>query len=325
MKKINFQKEAKKALLIEAEELFNFLNSKSFQVNNFCELIYRCKGKVFLTGVGKSGHIANKVAATLSSTGTPSFYIHPAEALHGDVGMVQKQDLIIAFSKSGESSEIVDLIPAIKNLKVKLLSITENKLSTIGKASDCHIEVKVKKEACPNGLAPTSSTTVTLALGDAIAVALLKARKFSEKDFARSHPGGKLGRRLMLKASDIMTKINDAPLVDQSESIRNVLIKISKKKQGFALVKANQSRNSKILGIFSDGDLRRSLEKRIDIDKMAIKDVMTRSFKTISTDSLAVDAAKYMQENKIYNLVVTEKSSIVGFLTMHQILESNVL
>ena len=325
MKKINFQKEAKKALLIELNELKSFIESKSFKVNQFCEYIFKCKGKIFLTGVGKSGHIANKIAATLSSTGTPSFYIHPAEALHGDVGMIQKKDLLIAISKSGESKEIVELLPAIKNLKIKLLSITENSSSSIGSVSDSHIEVKVTKEACPNGLAPTSSTTVTLALGDSIAVALLKAREFSKKDFAKSHPGGKLGRKLTLKISDVMTELKDAPLVNRDLSIRKVLIEISKKKQGFALIKSQEDKRSRILGIFSDGDLRRNLEKEIDIDEANIGQVMTKSFKTIESNLLVADAAKFMQKNKIYYLVVKEKESVVGFLTMHQILESNVL
>ena len=325
MKKINFQKEAKKALLIELDELKSFVESKSFKVNQFCEYIFKCKGKIFLTGVGKSGHIANKIAATLSSTGTPSFYIHPAEALHGDVGMIQKKDLLIAISKSGESKEIVELLPAIKNLKVKLLSITENSRSSIGSASDSHIEVRVAKEACPNGLAPTSSTTVTLALGDSIAVALLKAREFSEKDFAKSHPGGKLGRKLTLKISDVMTEVKDAPLVPKNLSIRKVLIEISKKKQGFALITSTKDKDSRILGIFSDGDLRRNLEKRIDIDDANIGQVMTKSFKTIECNLLVADAAKFMQKNKIYNLVVKENTKVVGFLTMHQIIESDVL
>ncbi|MBL6819658.1 MAG: KpsF/GutQ family sugar-phosphate isomerase [SAR86 cluster bacterium] len=325
MKKINFQKEAKKALLIELDELKSFIESKSFKVNKFCEDIFNCKGKVFLTGVGKSGHIANKIAATLSSTGTPSFFIHPAEALHGDLGMIQKKDLLIAISKSGESKEIVELLPAIKNLKIKLLSITENSSSSIGLASDTHIEVKVTKEACPNGLAPTSSTTVTLALGDSIAVAILKARKFSEKDFAKSHPGGKLGRKLTLKISDVMTEVKNAPLVDEELSIRKVLIEISKKKQGFALITRTNDKHSKIIGIFSDGDLRRNLEKKIDIDNANISQVMTKSFKTIESNLLVAHAAKFMQKNKIYNLVVKENGVVVGFLTMHQILESNVL
>ena len=191
MKKNIFQKEAKKAFLIELEELKAFSKSKNFNVEELCSNISNCKGKVFITGVGKSGHIANKIAATLSSTGPPSFFIHPAEALHGDLGMVEKKDAILAISKSGESKEICDLIPAIKLKKINLYSITENINSTIAQASKTHILVKVKREACPNGLAPTSSTTVTLALGDAIAVALLKAKGFSSEDFAKSHPGGK--------------------------------------------------------------------------------------------------------------------------------------
>jgi KpsF/GutQ family protein len=247
MRKINFQKEAKKAFSVEIEELLAFSKSKSFDVNKFCQIIFECKGKVFLTGVGKSGHIANKISATLSSTGTPSFFIHPAEALHGDLGMIEKSDLVVALSKSGESKEIIDLLPALKQNKIKILSITENSSSTIAASSIEHLEVKVNKEACPNGLAPTSSTTVMLALGDAIAVSLLKARGFTASDFAKSHPGGKLGKRLTLQVADLMIDIKKSALVSETSSLRDVIIEISKRKQGFALIK---NKTNKIVGIF---------------------------------------------------------------------------
>ena len=284
--------------------------------------MFECKGKVFLTGVGKSGHIANKISATLSSTGTPSFFIHPAEALHGDLGMIEKSDLLVALSKSGESKEIIDLLPALKQNKIKILSITENSSSTIAASSIEHLEVKVNKEACPNGLAPTSSTTVMLALGDAIAVSLLKARGFTASDFAKSHPGGKLGKRLTLQVADLMIDIKKSALVSETSSLRDVIIEISRKKQGFALIK---NKTNKIVGIFSDGDLRRQLQKSEDIDKIAVGMVMTKKYKTVDKNNLALNAAEIMSKHKIYSLIVEESNKIVGFITMHEILEANVI
>ena len=322
MRKINFQKEAKKAFSVEIEELLAFSKSKSFDVNKFCQIMFECKGKVFLTGVGKSGHIANKISATLSSTGTPSFFIHPAEALHGDLGMIEKSDLLVALSKSGESKEIIDLLPALKQNKIKILSITENTSSTIAASSIEHLEVKVNKEACPNGLAPTSSTTVMLALGDAIAVSLLKARGFTASDFAKSHPGGKLGKRLTLQVADLMIDIKKSALVSETSSLRDVIIEISRKKQGFALIK---NKTNKIVGIFSDGDLRRQLQKSEDIDKIAVGMVMTKKYKTVDKNNLALNAAEIMSKHKIYSLIVEESNKIVGFITMHEILEANVI
>ena len=322
MRKINFQKEAKKAFSVEIEELLAFSKSKSFDVNKFCQIIFECKGKVFLTGVGKSGHVANKISATLSSTGTPSFFIHPAEALHGDLGMIEKSDLLVALSKSGESKEIIDLLPALKQNKIKILSITENSSSTIATSSIEHLEVKVNKEACPNGLAPTSSTTVMLALGDAIAVSLLKARGFTASDFAKAHPGGKLGKRLSLQVADLMIDIKKSALVSETSSLRDVIIEISRKKQGFALIK---NKTNKIVGIFSDGDLRRQLQKSEDIDKIAVGMVMTKKYKTVDKNNLALNAAEIMSKHKIYSLIVKESNKIVGFITMHEILEANVI
>ena len=322
MSKINFQKEAKKAFLIELEELLSFSKSKHFDVDKFCRIIFQCKGKVFLTGVGKSGHIASKISATLSSTGTPSFFIHPAEALHGDLGMLSKGDLIFALSKSGESKEICDLLPALKNSEIKIISITESETSTIALASNAHLTVRVNKEACPNDLAPTSSTTLMLALGDSIAVSLLKAKKFTSKDFAKTHPGGKLGRKLILKVKDIMVPIKKAPVVQKDDMVKRVMIEISKKKQGFALI---EGEDKEIIGIFSDGDLRRSLQKKLDLETAKIDNFMTKNFKVISKDQLVVDAAKFMSKHKIYSLVVSDEGEISGFITMHEILEANVL
>ena len=316
-----FPKEAKKAFLIELEELKAFSKSKNFNVEELCTNISNCKGKIFITGVGKSGHIANKFAATLSSTGTPSFFIHPAEALHGDLGMIEKNDAILAISKSGESKEICDLIPAIKMKKIDLFSITENVNSTIAKASITHILVKVKREACPNGLAPTSSTTVTLALGDAIAVALLKSKGFSSEDFAKSHPGGKLGKKLTLRTKDLMVPIKKAAVVKDTETIKDLIFEVSEKKQGIALVK----KGAAIVGVFSDGDLRRQLQKNVQIDKVKLSSVLTKKFKTINSEELVVKAAEKMKSFKVYTLVVEENKKVVGILTMHDILEANVI
>ena len=321
MKKNIFQKEAKKAFLIELKEMEAFVKSKHFDVEELCKKIYDCKGKIFLTGVGKSGHIANKISATLSSTGTPSFFIHPAEALHGDLGMVEKSDAILAISKSGESKEICDLIPAIKLRKIPLYSITENEESTIASLSETHILVKVAREACPNDLAPTSSTTVTLALGDAIAISLLKAKGFTSEDFAKSHPGGKLGKKLTLKVKDIMIPISKAAIVTETDTLKDLIYEVSSKQQGIALIK----KSKKIIGVFSDGDLRRQLKKNADIHTTVVKSVMKKKFKTISNEELISEAAKRMKRYKVYNLVVEDGDNIVGILTMHDILEADVL
>jgi len=321
MKKNIFQKEAKKAFLIELEELRAFSRSKNFNVEELCTNISNCKGKIFITGVGKSGHIANKFAATLSSTGTPAFFIHPAEALHGDLGMIEKKDSILAISKSGESQEICDLLPAINMKKIDLFSITENVNSTIAKASKTHVLVKVKREACPNDLAPTSSTTVTLALGDAIAVALLKVKGFTSEDFAKSHPGGKLGKKLTLRTKDLMVPISKAAVVKDSESIKDLIFEVSEKKQGIALIK----KGARVIGVFSDGDLRRQLQKNVEIDKVRLSSVLTKKFKRIKSNELVVKAAEMMKAFKVYTLVVEENKKVVGILTMHDILEANVL
>ncbi len=321
MKKNIFQKEAKKAFLIELEELKAFSRSKNFDVEELCSNITKCKGKIFITGVGKSGHIANKFAATLSSTGTPAFFIHPAEALHGDLGMIENNDAILAISKSGESSEICDLIPAINMKKIDLFSITEDINSTIAKASKTHILVKIKREACPNDLAPTSSTTVTLALTDAIAVALLKSKGFTSEDFAKSHPGGKLGKKLTLRAKDLMVPIKKAAVVKESDTLRELIFEVSEKKQGIALIKKGVD----IVGVFSDGDLRRQLKKNIQLDEIKLSSILTKKFKTINSDELIVNAADKMKSFKVYNLVVEENEKVVGILTMHDILEANVI
>ena len=241
--------------------------------------------------------------------------------MHGDLGMIEKGDAILAISKSGESLEICNLIPAINMKKIDLHSITEDVNSTIAKASKTHILVKVNREACPNDLAPTSSTTVTLALCDAIAIAILKSKGFTSEDFAKSHPGGKLGKKLTLRTKDLMVPIKKAAVVKDSETIKDLIFEVSEKKQGIALVKKGGS----IIGVFSDGDLRRLLQKNIEIDKIKISSVLTKEFKTINSEELVVKAAEKMKSFKVYNLVVKENKKVVGILTMHDILEANVL
>ena len=235
--------------------------------------------------------------------------------------MVEKKDSILAISKSGESQEICDLLPAINMKKIDLFSITENVNSTIAKASKTHVLVKVKREACPNDLAPTSSTTVTLALGDAIAVALLKVKGFTSEDFAKSHPGGKLGKKLTLRTKDLMVPISKAAVVKDSESIKDLIFEVSEKKQGIALIK----KGSRVIGVFSDGDLRRQLQKNVEIDKVRLSSVLTKKFKRIKSNELVVKAAELMKAYKVYTLVVEENKKVVGILTMHDILEANVL
>ena len=235
--------------------------------------------------------------------------------------MIEKNDAILAISKSGESKEICDLIPAIKMKKIDLFSITENVNSTIARASVTHILVKVKREACPNDLAPTSSTTVTLALGDAIAVALLKSKGFTSEDFAKSHPGGKLGKKLTLRTKDLMVPIKKAAVVKDTETIKDLIFEVSEKKQGIALVK----KGAAIVGVFSDGDLRRQLQKNVQIDKVKLSSVLTKKFKTINSEELVVKAAEKMKSFKVYTLVVEENKKVVGILTMHDILEANVI
>jgi len=274
-------------------------------------------------GVGKSGHIGNKVAATLSSTGSPSYFINAAEALHGDVGAITKKDNVIIFSHSGESEEIVKLLPTLKNIGCSFFSITGDPKSTIAIHSLVNINTSVADEACPLNLAPTTSTTVALALGDAIAVALLEAKDFNSKDFAKSHPGGKLGKRLLLKVSDIMHKEKDLPVVQLSTSLSNCLIEISSKGLGVALI---LDKNKGLKGIFTDGDLRRSLNQGIDIHNTPISKLMSKNVKTINEEHLATKAIDIMQKNEIYMLIAVDKRNLPsGIIRMHDLMKSGLI
>jgi len=288
-----------------------------------CELMLGCEGRVVVIGMGKSGHIGNKIAATMASTGTPAFFVHPGEASHGDLGMITPKDVVIALSNSGETGEILTIIPILKRLSVPMISITGNRSSTLSMEADINLHAGVEKEACPLGLAPTSSTTVALVLGDALAVALLDARGFTEEDFALSHPGGSLGRRLLLHVKDIMHTGDKIPQVHENDTLRDALLVMTEKGLGMtAIVDSEQN----ILGIYTDGDLRRTLDKNIDVHKAAIKDVMTVNCKTTQAHLLAAEALTEMQQNKINAmLVVDENNKLTGALNMHDLLRAGVV
>lgn len=308
---------------IEVNAILSLRNSIDDTFDVCCQHILFCKGRVIVLGMGKSGHIGAKIAATLASTGTPAFYVHPAEACHGDLGMITESDLILAISNSGNTQEIIELLPMIKRLKIPLIAITGNPQSILAKESLVFINTAVTKEACPLNLAPTSSTTVALVVGDALAVALLKARQFNKHDFARMHPGGALGRRLTLTVEDIGHKNEELPLVKPNASIAEVLIEITKKKLGVACI-VNEHKQLK--GIFTDGDVRRALNKGFNIYETAISEVMTTDSITINQHMLAADALKIMNYFTITALVLTDNDqSVVGVVSIHDILRAGFI
>ncbi|CAM3881850.1 KpsF/GutQ family sugar-phosphate isomerase [Vibrio aquimaris] len=306
---------------IEAlEQLEQYVND---DFANTCKLILaNHDGKVVVMGMGKSGHIGKKIAATLASTGTSAFFVHPGEAAHGDLGMIKAGDILLAISNSGESSEILALFPVLKRLNIKVISMTGKPYSTMAKLSDCHLQVTVPKEACPLGLAPTASTTATLAMGDALAVALLQARGFTAEDFALSHPGGALGRKLLLRLSDIMHTGDNLPLVTPETLVRDALLVISQKGLGMTAV---VDENQKLVGIFTDGDLRRILDKRVDIHNAKISDVMTTHPTTANPNILAAEGLNLMQDKSINGLILCDKDKVVGALNMHDLLKAGVM
>ena len=288
-----------------------------------CFYMLDCKGRVIVLGMGKSGHIGNKIAATLASTGTPAFFVHPGEASHGDLGMIKDDDVVMALSNSGETDEIITLLPVIKRLGVPLISMTGNKDSTLAKTSSVNIDVSVEKEACPLGLAPTASTTASLAMGDALAIALLEARGFSPEDFAIAHPGGMLGRRLLLRVSDIMHTGKALPTVPETTLLSEALMTITQMRLGSTAI---VDKKNAVLGIFTDGDLRRALDNDINIHKATIGEVMTRNCKTISKECLAAEALSVMDESRINALpVVDEENKLIGLLNMHDLLRAKVI
>jgi arabinose-5-phosphate isomerase len=288
-----------------------------------CRRMLDCRGRVVVTGMGKSGHIGGKIAATLASTGTPAFFVHPGEASHGDLGMITRDDVVLALSNSGDSAEILTILPLLKRLGVPLVALTGNAESMLARQADIHIDTGVTEEACPLGLAPTSSTTAALAMGDALAVALLEARGFTREDFAFSHPGGSLGRRLLIRVRDIMHTGDAIPAVPEAAPLRDAVLEITAKKLGMtAIVDADR----KVLGIFTDGDLRRLLETAGDIRSVAISTVMTRAFTSVQPDLLAAETVRIMEERRINALpVVDGQGCLVGALNMHDLLRAGVV
>ncbi len=286
-------------------------------------LLLACKGRIVVSGMGKSGHIAKKIAATFASTGSPAFFVHPAEASHGDLGMVQPDDVFVAFSNSGETAELLTIVPLIKRTGAKLISLTGAPESTLARFSDVHLNVSVQREACPLNLAPTASTTASLAMGDALAVALLDARGFREEDFARSHPGGSLGRKLLTHVSDVMRQGESVPKTINSASIKQALLEITAKRLGMTVV---VNENDKVLGIFTDGDLRRLLEKTSNLDEVNLEKVMTANPRTISPEMLAAEAVEMMDRFRINQLVVVDNAGkLVGALNMHDLFAAKII
>jgi arabinose-5-phosphate isomerase len=288
-----------------------------------CELCLDTPGRVVVTGMGKSGHISNKIAATLASTGTPAFFMHPAEASHGDLGMITEQDLLLAISYSGETEEVVTILPVVKRIGAKVLAITGKPRSTMATTADVHLDVSVAVEACPLNLAPTASTTATLAMGDALAVALLKKRGFTAEDFARSHPSGSLGKRLLLRVSDVMHTGERVPSVDAAVPLRDALLEMTNKGLGMTAIIDDERR---ILGIFTDGDLRRTLDAGADIRETRIRDVMHENCKTVPAEMLAAEALHILEENKITGLLVADDDGrLVGALNIHDLFREGLM
>jgi arabinose-5-phosphate isomerase len=324
MKDKNFINSALSVIEIESKAVMNLRNQIQSDFENLCSNILQIKGKLILMGIGKSGHIAQKISATLSSTGTSSFFIHPTEAAHGDLGMINKKDAILILSNSGETKEIIEILPALKRSTADIFTLTNNDQSTIAKAGRINLVINAEEEACPLNLAPTSSTTIALVFGDALAIALLEARGFGKDDFAKSHPAGQLGKKLTTLVQDLAATNDKAPIVNEAISLKDALIEVTEKKLGVTLV----SDSKKVVGIFTDGDLRRCLNDDVDLNKTPIKDVMTTNFKSIKCNDLAIDAAEIMEKNKIFSLVVnssTNQADSIGIITMHQLLEAGII
>ena len=324
MKDKNFINSALSVIEIESKAVMNLRNQIQSDFESLCSNILQIKGKLILMGIGKSGHIAQKISATLSSTGTSSFFIHPTEAAHGDLGMINKKDAILLLSNSGETKEIIEILPALKRSTADIFTLTNNDQSTIAKAGRINLVINAEEEACPLNLAPTSSTTIALVFGDALAIALLEARGFGKDDFAKSHPAGQLGKKLTTLVQDLAATNDKAPIVNEAISLKDALIEVTEKKLGVTLV----SDSKKVVGIFTDGDLRRCLNDDVDLNKTPIKDVMTTNFKSIKCNDLAIDAAEIMEKNKIFSLVVnssTNQADSIGIITMHQLLEAGII
>lgn len=318
-----FTAHAQQVIDIELRELQRLSSRLDHHFDASCELMLQCRGRVIVTGMGKSGHIAKKIAATLASTGTPAFFVHPAEACHGDLGMLTKQDVVLAISYSGETEELLNLLPLIKLFQLPLIAMTGNPRSRLGQNATQHLDIHVKQEACPLGLAPTSSTTVALVLGDALAICLLKARGFNSHDFARFHPGGALGRRLLMSVADLMHRGNELPRVTTQCTVANALIEITQKRLGMTLVVTDEQQ---LVGIFTDGDLRRLFEKGYDIHQTPIEVVMTKNYSSVTASMLAAEALAMMRSKQISALpVIDDQQHPVGVVHLHDLLKAGVV
>ena len=318
----NFISSARRTVKMEADAVAELEQRIGGDFARACELLLATPGRVIVTGMGKSGHIANKVAATLASTGTPSFYVHPGEASHGDMGMITADDSVLALSNSGSTPELLTLLPLLKRQGNTLISMTGNPASELAKASDAHLDSSVATEACPLDLAPTSSTTTALVMGDALAIALLEARGFTAEDFAFSHPGGTLGRKLLLKVSDVMQSGDELPTVAPATVMADALFEISSKGLGMTTV-INDSGG--LLGVFTDGDLRRALDAKTDLNSTAIAELMSTNVKTVTSEMLAAEALRIMEENKISSLAVVDRDSrLTGVVHLLSLLRAGI-
>lgn len=313
---------ANRVLDIESAAIKNLKGTLNKSFVEACEACGNCKGKIIVMGLGKSGHIADKIAATFASTGTPAFFIHPSEAIHGDLGMIDKEDVVLILSNSGETEEIVSLIPIIKKMGITIIALTGNKKSKLSNEANIHLNVEVKEEACPMNLAPTASTTAALAMGDAMAVALLEKKGFTKEDFAKSHPGGSLGKKLLLSLGDIMHRGDEIPIVYETDKLASGLIEMSEKALGMTAVKND---NNELVGIFTDGDLRRTLENKVDIQNTCMKEVMKKDPYTMSEDTLAYNAVATIQEMKITSLLIVKDKKVIGALNIHDLFRSGVM
>ena len=313
---------ANRVLDIESAAIKNLKSTLNKSFVKACEACENCKGKIIVMGLGKSGHIADKIAATFASTGTPAFFIHPSEAIHGDLGMIDKEDVVLILSNSGETEEIVSLIPMIKRMGITIIALTGNKKSKLSNEASVHVYVEVKEEACPMNLAPTASTTAALAMGDAIAVALLEKKGFTKEDFAKSHPGGSLGRKLLLSLGDIMHKDNEIPIVYETDKLASGLIEMSEKALGMTAVLND---NNELVGIFTDGDLRRTLENKVDIQSTYMKEVMSKDPYIMNEDTLAYNAVATIQEMKITSLLIVKDKRVIGALNIHDLFRAGVM
>ena len=319
----DYLESARRTLKLEIEALQEILSQLDQSFIAACELILSCKGRVIVTGMGKSRHIGHKIAATLASTGTPAFFMHPGEASHGDLGMVTRSDLVLALSNSGETNEVTSLLPLLKRLGIPIIGLTGAPSSTLAQEANIHLNATISREACFLNLAPTSSTTAALVLGDALAIALLQARGFGPDDFALSHPGGSLGRKLLLRVSDIMHTGDALPKVLDTASLREALLEMTQKGLGFTCIVDTQHH---LLGVYTDGDLRRTLDKNLDLRDIKVADVMTQGSKQIQADLLAAEAVLLMEENKISALPVIDKDlRVIGALNMHDLLKAGVI